>query len=44
VRHITYDRRQVNHHRSPYNQRDTQRHLRRSNNGRIEGSPATGDN
>ena len=39
VRHITYDRRQVNHHRSPYNQRDTQRHLGQNYNGRIEGSP-----
>jgi hypothetical protein len=38
VKHITYDRRQVNHHRSPYNQRDT-RHLRQNNNGRIERSP-----
>jgi hypothetical protein len=39
VRHITCDRRQVNHHRSPYNQRNTQRHLRQNYNGRIEGSP-----
>jgi len=34
-RHITYDRRQVNHPRSPYNRHNTQRHL-----GRTEGSPA----
>jgi len=39
VRHITYDRRQVNHHRSPYNQRDTQRHLGQNYNSRIEGNP-----
>ena len=35
LRHITYDRRQVNHPRSPYNRHNTQRHL-----GRTEGSPA----
>ena len=38
VRHITYNRRQVNHHRSPYNQRDT-RHLSQNYHGRFEGSP-----
>jgi len=38
VRHITYDRRHVNHHRSPYNQRDT-RHVSQNYNGRIDGSP-----
>jgi len=38
VRHITYNRRQVNHHRSPYNQRDT-RHLSQNYHGRVEGSP-----
>ena len=39
VSHITYDRRQVNHHRSPYNQRDIERHLGQNYNGRNEGSP-----
>ena len=37
VRHITYDRRQVNQPRSPYNQRGT-RHLGQNYNGRIEDS------
>jgi hypothetical protein len=39
VRHITSDRRQVKHHRSPYKQGDTQRHLGQNYNSRIEGSP-----
>jgi hypothetical protein len=39
VRHITYDRRQVNHPRSPYNRHNTQRYLGQNYNGRIEGSP-----
>ena len=39
LRHITYVRRQVNRHRSPYKQRDTQRHLGQNYNSRIEGSP-----
>jgi len=39
VRHITYDRRQVNHHRSPYNRRTTQRHLGQNYNGRTGDSP-----
>ena len=38
VRNITYDRRQVNHPRAPYNRRNT-RHLGQNYNGRIEGSP-----
>jgi hypothetical protein len=37
VRHITYDRRQVNQPRSPHNRRGTQRHLGQNYNGRIEG-------
>ena len=39
VRHITYDRRQVNHSRSPYNRRATQRHLGQNYNGRNEDRP-----
>jgi hypothetical protein len=39
VRHITYDRRQVNRPRSPYNRRATHRHLGQNYNGRTEGSP-----
>ena len=38
LRHITYDPRQVNQPRSPYNRRSTQRHLGQYYNGRIEGS------
>jgi hypothetical protein len=38
VRHVTYDRRQVNSPRSPYNQRAT-RHLGQNYSGRTEGSP-----
>ena len=37
VRHITYDRGQVNQPRSPYNQRTTHRHLGQNYNGRTEG-------
>ena len=39
VRHGTYDRRQVNNPRSPYNRRATQRHLGQNYSGRAEGSP-----
>jgi len=39
VRHITYDRRQVNHSRSPYNRRATQRHLRQNYDGRNGDNP-----
>ena len=39
VRHITYDRRQVNHSRSPYNRRTTQHHLGQNYNGRTGDSP-----
>ena len=39
VRHVTYDRRQVNNPRTPYNRRATQRHLGQNYNGRTEGSP-----
>jgi hypothetical protein len=38
VRHIAYDRRQVNHHRSPYNQSNAPRLPRQPYNGRNEGS------
>ena len=38
VRHITFDRRQVNHTRSPYNRCATH-HLSQNYNGRTEGSP-----
>jgi len=39
VRHITYDRRQVNHPRSPYNRRTTQSHLGQNYNVRTGDSP-----
>jgi len=39
VRHITYDRSQVNHPRSPYNRRATRRHVGQKYNGRTEDSP-----
>ena len=38
MRHVTYDRRQVNSPRSPYNRRAT-RHLGQNYSGRTEGSP-----
>jgi len=39
VRHITYDRRQVNHPRSPYNRRATQCYLGQNYNGGNEDRP-----
>jgi hypothetical protein len=39
VSNITYDRRQVNHPRSPNNRRATHRHLGQNYNGRTEGIP-----
>jgi Skp family chaperone for outer membrane proteins len=39
VKHVSYDRRQVNNPRSPFNRRATQRHMGQNYNGRTEGSP-----
>ena len=39
VRHVSYDRRQVNNPRSPYRRRATQRQMGQNFSGRTEGSP-----
>jgi hypothetical protein len=39
VRHVSYDRRQVNNQRSPYRRRATQRQMGQIYSGRTEGIP-----